>query len=75
MRDRFAAAWAFLQALARRAGELGLLRDLHIYGGTVLLAVGAEHMTDGAGFATAGGVLLLVGVFGLPSFSGTEGPT
>lgn len=77
MTDRLRAwlgqAWTTLRALARAVAESGLIRDAHVYGGTVLLSVGAEHLVDGLGFLTGGAVLVGIGVFGLPSFDAPTG--
>jgi hypothetical protein len=38
--------------------------DLHVYGGLVLVAIGGEIVYSGAGVASAGVILLWIGVRG-----------
>lgn len=45
------------------------MRDLHLYGGLVILGYGLTLWRgSGPGLVAAGAVLLLIGVFGLPAW-------
>lgn len=52
--------------LGRWAREL--LRDIHLYGGLAVASYGAHLIYDPAGYVTAGTVLTLIGVIGLPQW-------